>query len=164
MKTKTVALGGLLLALSMVLLYTAALLPSMRLTLHGAASFLVALMIIERGVKAGWLFYAASSVLGLILIPDKLGFMMYVLCFGLYGLAKYYIERLHKRPLEIILKLLFLNGMLALLFFLFKEAFLGDISMGDRPVYLVFLLLEAVFILYDIAFSMVISVYLKRRR
>ena len=57
-----------------------------------AKLFFIAASIMESGIRAGWLFYAAASLAGFIVVPEKLALVPYIV-FGFYGIAKYYIEK-----------------------------------------------------------------------
>lgn len=107
MKTRTAALGGILLALSVATLFFASFVPGVELTIYAVSSVYTAIMIIETNSKGGGIFYIASGILALLLIPNKAAVLPYLFFFGIYGIVKYYIEKIGKLPVEICLKLLF---------------------------------------------------------
>lgn len=156
--TKRIALNGILGALAVICLVLAAILPTNRLSLYALSSFFVAVSIIESGVKAGWIFYAATCLLALIVVPNKLGIIPYVIFFGMYGIVKYYIEKLNKIIVEYMLKLVFFNicvGIAALTvieFFGFKLAV-------ELPWWLLIIALQVIFFLYDIVYTLFINFY-----
>ncbi len=157
-KTKRIALNGILGALTVICLVLAAILPTNRLSLYALSSFFVAVSIIESGVKAGWIFYVATCLLALIVVPNKLGIIPYVIFFGMYGIVKYYIEKLNKIIVEYMLKLVFFNicvGIAALTvieFFGFKLAV-------ELPWWLLIIALQVIFFLYDIVYTLFINFY-----
>ncbi|WP_027399314.1 hypothetical protein [Anaerovorax odorimutans] len=161
--TKGVAMGGVMIALSMITLFLATFMPGIELTLYAIASFYTAFIILESGIKAGWIFYLASAILSILLIPNKVGLLPFVMFFGLYGIIKYYIEKLKKQPIEIILKLLFFNIILASGIFFFKEAFLGNIKIPDFSRPLIIGGAQIIFLFYDYLFTMGIGFYLRRK-
>lgn len=156
--TKRIALNGILGALAVICLVLAAILPTNRLSLYALSSFFVAVSIIESGVKAGWIFYVATCLLALIVVPNKLGIIPYVIFFGMYGIVKYYIEKLNKIIVEYMLKLVFFNicvGIAALTvieFFGFKLAV-------ELPWWLLIIALQVIFFLYDIVYTLFINFY-----
>lgn len=82
--------------------------------------------------------------------------------FGYYGIVKSIFERLPKRSLEWLFKCLSYTASFLILYFFLKEAFasLTDlIPLGILPVYGIGLVC---FILYDIGFSRLIGLYLRR--
>lgn len=97
-KAKTVALGGLLLALTVVFMALGSVIETSTLFLLAAASFFVGIVVREFGLKAGGAFYLAAVLLGAIIAPNK----FYVLTFAAMGLYIWGIEAvwrcLEKRP------------------------------------------------------------------
>ncbi len=157
-----IAVSAMLLAISVVTLYLQTILPIANFTLYMLSSFYIAFVILESGQKAGWIFYAASCLLSLIIIPDKVFLVPYILFFGLYGLVKYYSEKLGKMPIEIVIKLVFFNFSLGIIVIFFKELVLGSIKLPDLPIVLLMIAFEIAFLAYDYLYTMVIGFYLKR--
>ena len=87
-KAKTVALGGLLLALTVVFMALGSVIETSTLFLLAAASFFVGIVIREFGLKAGGAFYLAAVLLGFITAPNK----FYVLTFAAMGFYIWGIE------------------------------------------------------------------------
>src|SRR5699024_10135428 len=81
-KAKTMAFGGLLLALTVVCMALGSVIETSTLFLLAAASFFVGIVIREFGLKAGAAFYIAAVLLGFITAPNK----FYVLTFAAMGL------------------------------------------------------------------------------
>ncbi|HHU17724.1 MAG: hypothetical protein ACOX4V_10215 [Anaerovoracaceae bacterium] len=164
-KTKAVAISGIFLALSIVTLFAATIVPGIELTLYALSSFYIAFVMIEISLSAGWIFYIASVLLALILVPNKSGLIPYVLIFGLYSIIKLYIEKSKKLPLavEILLKLIFFNGMVALGVTIFGELFLGNIQVPDFALPVILIGAQIFFLAYDYIFTLVIGFYLRQR-
>lgn len=80
-KAKTVALGGLLLALTIVFMALGSFIETSTLFLLAAASFFVGIVIREFGLGAGGAFYLAAVLLGFFVAPNK----FYVLTFAAMG-------------------------------------------------------------------------------
>ncbi len=164
-KSHSVALGGIFLSLSIVTLYFESILPTGKLTLLALSSFYVSFVVLESGIKAGLMFYIASALLSFVLIPSKMDILLYIFFFGCYPLVKYYAETIGKRPLELALKIVFFNIMLALGFFFAKELLFAQLKLDTfkYPMIVFFAVAQVVFILYDYAFSTVIRYYVTRR-
>lgn len=159
-RTKSVAVGGLLIALTLISLFLATILPTNRLSFYALSSFPVAVIVLEYGIKRGWTFYAASSLLALILIPNKLATVPFIVFFGVYGVLKYHIELLRNLYLEFGLKLGYFTLWLAVAFFMAQEVFLGGASLLAKfPLWLLALGLEVVFLLYDYVYTLFIQYY-----
>lgn len=87
-KAKTIAFGGLLLAMTVVFMALGSIIETSTLFLLAAASFFVGIVIREFGLKTGGAFYIAAVFLGLITAPNK----FYVLTFSAMGLYIWAIE------------------------------------------------------------------------
>lgn len=157
-KTKKLALGAVLTALVVIVLYFIPVIPTNTLSLYALSSFFVAVAVIEAGIVYGWIFYGASSLLGLIIAPDKLALIPYITFFGLYGLLKYYIEKLKYRPLQFLIKLIVFNTFLTAAYFLVNE-FIFDRIKLNIPFAVIIVLLEIAFVLYDYVYSLFIEYY-----
>ncbi|NJJ36675.1 hypothetical protein GSQ52_15235, partial [Clostridioides difficile] len=107
-----VAYGGVLLALNVILLTLTNIIPVNTLFIMGVASLLVSIVIMEWGFKSGIAFYIGSIVLGFIVMVSKSQWIVYSLTFGIYGIAKYLIEKDRAIYIEYFMKLVFANIMI----------------------------------------------------
>ncbi len=162
MKTRTAALGGILLALSVATLFFASFVPGVELTIYAISSIYTAIMIIETNSKGGSIFYVASGILAMLLVPNKAAVLPYLFFFGLYGIAKYFIERIGKQTVEIGLKLLFFNISIGAGILLFKTMFLSNFDLPDYANTLLILGGQLLFLLYDYIFTLLIAYYKRR--
>jgi hypothetical protein len=155
---KKVALNGILGALSLVSLFLATVIPTNRLALYALSSFFISVAIVESGVKAGWLFYLSTALLALIILPEKLGVVPYVMFFGFYGIAKYYIEKMDKIFLEYILKFIYFNFSLGIAWLLIRQFFIAELTV-KLPWFVIIIALEIIFLVYDFVYTMFIAYY-----
>ena len=103
-----------------------------------------------------------TGTLSLLLLPSKFPALLYALFGGIYPIFKAMFERLHY-IVAWVLKLSFFNSMLTLLIFLSEYVFnLPDADLGFG--WLVYLLCNGVFVLYDIASTQLITLYLIKLR
>lgn len=160
-KSRTVALGGIFSAICIISLYMAVYLPTNRLFFYSLSSIFVSFLIIESSVKGGWLFYAATSALSMLLIPNKISLIPYLIFFGTYGIVKYYIETIKNLPLEILLKGIFFLASEAILYILYTKVF-GRLISSEIPVYWVFGAFVLIFYVYDYVYTKMISYYIGR--
>lgn len=159
-----VALGGVLAALSLLLLYLATMMPSGRIGMVAVAGLVPAAGVVSGGLATGFLSYGAAGLLGLLLLPDKGCALLYAIFFGLYPMVKSVIERLRKLPLEVLLKLAFFNIVLAVLLFGFSSLLfplLPEVLHSTLPIFLVG---NVVFLIYDYGFSKLVTYYAARIR
>ena len=80
-KAKTIAFGGLLLALTVVFMALGSIIETSTLFLLAAASYFVGIVVREFGLRTGAAFYIAAVLLGFITAPNK----FYVITFAAMG-------------------------------------------------------------------------------
>ena len=159
MKSKNITLGGIMMALSIVILYLATIIPINTIAIMTIASSIIAITILRSDVKTACTVYIGTTILGFFLVP--LDFVIYYgVFFGVYGIVKYYIERLRKLPLEIILKLIVFNSMLILISILLGLSFSSLNT--TLPSAALILGAQVVFIIYDYALTIIITFYLNK--
>ena len=90
--TKNLALAALLSALGVVLLYVGAVVEVLDMSVAMLASFPIVFAVIEMGGAWPWLMYAVTGALSLILLPQKLPCVFYILLAGFYPILKEKIE------------------------------------------------------------------------
>lgn len=163
-RTYKLALGGICLALTLAFLFGASIVPGAELTLYAISSLFVAVMMIEFGIKGGAALYAAAVLLGLLIIPNKLGILPYACLFGLYGMVKFYIEKLRYPAGQIIVKILFFGAVLASALTAFRELVLGEIRLPDMPLGLLLAGGILMMLLYDLIYTLLIRIYKERVR
>lgn len=161
--TKRITLSGILAAATLLTLFLATTLPTNRIFFYGLSSLFCAIIIIEHGVKAGVVFYLGTSILALILIPNKLRLIPYLLILGHYPIWKTYIEKINHPVKEVILKLFGLN-MFTLASYYFLTSFFLENIIIPLDLRLIFLILQIIFLIYDYAFTLFISFYFKKIR
>lgn len=159
-KTKAVAVGGLLSALTLISLFFATVMPTNKLSLYALSSFSAAVIVIEFGITKGWLFYGTTSLLALIIIPDKISVIPFIAFFGIYGVIKFHIERIKSLVIDYIIKLAYFNACLAAAVLAAKELLLGADSQLDKlPVWIIVIIAEVVFLVYDYVYTLFIQYY-----
>lgn len=159
MKSRYIAESGLLVALTIVILYSASIIPISTLSILTVASCLIPISIIRTSIKNTILVYVASSVLSFLLIPTNIA-LYYTLFFGVYGIIKYLIEKVKNIPLESLLKLVTFNVLLGIIY-LITKSFLGILS-TSLPLWTLWLAAQIVFLIYDYALTLAISFFLNR--
>lgn len=156
------ALTGVLSALSLVFLFLSAAVPSGRLGLIAVAGIVPAGAVISAGLAAGFCCYGIAGALGLLLLPLKSNAVLYLIFFGLYPMLKSLIERLRRLPLELVLKLLFFNGVLSVLWFGFSGLLLPFLPAVLARTWLLYAAGNVVFLIYDFGFTKLIGFYCQR--
>ena len=89
MKSKHIAESGILIALTLVVLYATSLLPISTLSVLTISSCLIPICIIRTSIKNAFLVYACSSILSLMIIPINI--LLKLLTFNVLLLIIYFI-------------------------------------------------------------------------
>lgn len=160
-KASVIARGGMLTALGVFLIYLSSILPTSRMFLEGLTSCLILASIILMGTKNSIAVYAATAVLSFLVCGIRLATISYVLIFGLYGFVKYYIEGLNKFALEYVLKLVYFNMCLAVLF-LISKLFMPNLLDIEAAIYIIAIAAQFVFLVYDYVLSAFVTYFRKR--
>ena len=96
--------SSLYLAIEVVLIIGASVIPGFDLTLLAVASAVGAFTIVESGIRYGVVQYAAADILGFLLAPDKAAAVLFVIFFGLYPIVKYFAEKPKKPWVQLMIK------------------------------------------------------------
>ncbi len=163
LKAKSIALNGVLGALAVVCMLLANILPTNTISLYALSSFFISISIIEGGIRAGWVFYMATSLLSLIIVPDKLTLIPYVIFFGIYGIVKFYIEKLNRIVIEYISKFVYFN-ICVIIVFTAADRLLEAVPSVKLPWGILIAAAEIVFFIYDIVYTMFINYYRNKIR
>ena len=118
----------------------------------------------ENGLKTALLVYAATSLLALLIIPDREAVMMYIMLLGYYPLAKPWIERL-ARPLSILFKLLLFNIVVVAFYYVMLFVFgvpdmlegWGDF--GRYTVAVILVIVNFTLFMYDYLLTQALHIY-----
>ncbi|MGG7212443.1 hypothetical protein ACQPUY_02365 [Clostridium nigeriense] len=159
MKAKEITLSAALVALTIIILYLNLLLPISTISILTLASLLIPIALIRGSMKSAILVYVASSIIGFFTLPINI-IMLYILFFGIYGIIKYYIEKINKISLEILLKIIFFNIIFFISFFIFKSFIAIEIT--KLPIWLFVIIAQIVFLVFDYALTLLISFYLEK--
>lgn len=161
-KTFKIALGGICLALAVIFMFGASFVPGIELTLYLISSLFTAIMIIETGVGGGALVFGGASLLGLVLIPNKLALIPYVFCYGYYAILKFYIEKIKSGILQITVKVIYFAAIISIGLLGFKAVLASGIHIPDYPVWVLIIAGTAMMILYDFVLTFLINWYMRR--
>lgn len=159
--TRKIAFTAVFTAFSTAFLYIASVFPSGQLGFLGVASLFGIAAVLEFGLWGGGAVYAGTALLGLLIVPSKSLIALYAVFFGYYPILKALAEKLKSRVLEWFVKLAIFNAALTASIFLLTTT-IFDFSLFNNRVYLIYLVCNVVFVLFDIGVSRVIAVYLSK--
>ncbi len=161
--TRALTVSAILCALGVILLALGSLLQILDITMAALASFLVIFAVIEIGGKYPFLIYAVTALLAILLVPYKTAPLMYLCFAGYYPLLKAVLEGHLPRVWAWVLKLVAFNAALALMLVLaFK--LVAELTVPATWYYYLLPLCSVVFVIYDIALTRVITMYLHHWR
>ena len=156
-RTRRLTLTAMLTALSVAIMYVGGLLDVLEISAVGITSLFMLFALREMGLGYAVALYTTTSFLAFLLVRPSVG-VLYVLFGGLYPLLKFPLER-HRRPLPLLLKLLYLNVIITavelLTVFVFAIPFEGWLLLLllyalANPTFLLFdKLLDRLLILYE---------------
>jgi len=150
-------------ALCVVFLFLGSVITVLDLSFAAMSSIVIVLAVIELGGSYPWLIWAVVSILSLLLLPDKFGAVTFLVFAGYYPIIKKHIEGLHSLVIQWILKLIVFNAAITLIIavsvFILKLP-TDEIGFGI----IVYGLCNITFIIFDIALTKLIALYLFRFR
>lgn len=173
MKASSIAFGGILTAISFILLYLTKLVPTNTLTLLALLSFIPPIALMEKGIKTAILVYVCSAVGSLLFASPHIS-LLYILFFGMYGIIKGFIERINKTFTEIVLKLVFFNITFVIISSFIKiilgidlqtmfVTLLSRLNLLElhlvSSVVVIYLLLQLAFLIFDYALTLLVGYY-----
>ena len=150
-------------AFSLLFLYLASVLPGMQIVLYFLSSIFVMGIMLEESYGLAILSAMVVSVLGLLLLPDKILLLPYVFFFGHYGIGKYLIEKRFGKVSAMVLKYIYFNIALALLYFTAQSLLFAQLPF-NLPLYMFIIIMEVIFLVYDFLFSKATLFYDERLR
>lgn len=157
-KSYRVSLTAMFAALTLIMLYLAAILPTGRLAFYFLSSIFVSAILVERQPVMAFMLYIVVSGLGLLIVPNLAMVLPYVLLFGHYGIGKYYIEKIKDKVTCFILKLLYFDLFLGLAYWLAGALLVGSV-LEQLPFWALIVLSQAAFVIYDLLYSKVTAYY-----
>ena len=129
------------------------------------AGALLIVPVIEFGTGTALTAYAAVALLSIFLAGDKEAALMYALLFGIYPIIKRYFEMLPRRLFEYIAKYAYFNaaafGAIMLAYWVFGVP-LDDGTLGRWFLPVLAVAGNICFIVYDIALTKIITLYVRR--
>lgn len=164
-KTYTLAFSSVIAALSLVFMFITTFIPVGTYALPCFAGALLAAVVLEAGYISASLVYVAVSVLSLLFVSDKEAVLYYIAFLGFYPIIKGLLERIKKRVLQYILKILIFNICIVAAFYigLFllsvpKESF---VLFGVYLPWVFLVLGNLVFVVYDFCLTRLITQYVE---
>ena len=150
-KSSRVALGGIVAALCVTVMFLTGVLPALYIAAPMGAGMLMLILVEEVSVSWAWLTYTAVSLLSVIVTFDKEAALMFVLFFGYYPILRMYLERLKLKPARFAVKMTLFNVFIVLDYWLTVYV-LGLPTFEDTMPYMYVILIVSgnlLFLMYD---------------
>lgn len=160
---KRVVVAGVLVALSVIILYLGCAIEVLDLTMSAIVSLLVVVIVIEMGYSYACLTYIATSLLSILLLPQKTPAIFYACFMGFYPIIKSYVERLKSGVLRWIIKLVVGNAAIVAMILL-TSLLVPEEFDGTGLVIATYILGIVAFVMYDVAISKLITLYFAKIR
>lgn len=165
-KARAVAFGGVITALALTLMLLAGVLPTASYSLAALAGMLLVPLVIEFGFKISVAAFVAVGLLAMLLIADKEAGVLFCCILGWYPIAKAPIEKIKSHILCRAAKLAVFNLAVMGFYFistrLFFAAGFEDTLFGQYGLPVLWGMGNIAFIVYDIALSKLIVLYMRR--
>ncbi|MCL1793664.1 MAG: hypothetical protein FWG34_07325 [Oscillospiraceae bacterium] len=170
---KKIAMAAILSSLGVIFLALGSIIEILDLSSAAIAGFLVVVAVIELGAGHSVMIYFAISIFSVLLLPNKFPAVFFMFFGGLYPIFKYHFERFHP-VLAWALKFSTFNVFLAFMIlsvnFLVESGFLPPLNdsylselFGNLKIF-IFLVANFTFLLYDIAMTRIINLYIIKIR
>lgn len=161
-KSTQVAIGGLSAAICLLLMFMTGLIPLSSYILPAMAGIVLIGVGQESGVKTAILVYVVTSLLGLMIVPDREAILLFIMLLGYYPILRPHLQRL-PRIISWFLKLLLLNTVVLVFYLLMKYVFaIPDMIDSVKFGAVLFLLLvNFTFLMYDFLITQVLILYVK---
>ena len=161
---KRIGVSGVLVALSVIILYLGCAIEVLDLTMSAIVSLMVMVIVIELGYGYAWLTYLATAILSILLLPQKTPAIFYACFMGFYPIIKAKLERLKSRAAQWVIKEIVFNVCLVVLMLLSRYLLYLDSDGLFVFEAVFFILANGTFVLYDIALTRLISLYIFKLR
>ncbi|MGI5894393.1 MAG: hypothetical protein ACOX6P_07330 [Candidatus Merdivicinus sp.] len=165
-KTNQIALGGMMAALSIVCMLLTGVFPMADFALPAIAGLLLVPIVIDAGYKGAWTAFGAVALLSAMIAPNKECALYYIAFLGFYPIVKSVLECRKGKIFPWICKILLFNLCAAVIvagaMFVFR--FPGYAELLEEAWWLLaggWIFLNAVFVVYDIALTQLITAYVR---
>lgn len=164
-KTKYLTVSAMLAALGVLILAIGSFFEVLDISVAVIASLLAVYAVIEIGGAYPWLIWLVTSVLSLLLLPQKTPAIFYAVFLGYYPILKEKLEKL-RTWLSTVCKLVSFHLALGLIVLILRLFLPSQLEMGGlwwMPI-LLYVACLVCFLVYDVALTRLITYYLLRLR
>lgn len=168
--TYRVALGGLLTAAAVALMFLGSIIPLATFAVPAMASLCVLFFALEYNRSFAFVVYLAISLLSVFLVPDKEVAFLFLLFFGHYPILKGIFENFKSKIISWVSKFAVFNASILFLYWILINvlqltAVVSDFAETTTAMLAALLIVGNIaFFVYDIALTQLITLYIYRIR
>lgn len=160
------AVSGVSAALSVALMFCSSLFYIFTYVMPMLLGVLIIVIKNTFSTSCAWFVYIATSIISFILVPEKETVLMYALFFGYYPIIKDSIDRIISKAFAVILKFIIFNISVFLVefiaYYVFGIPFFEDGNFSAAILVVFAVLMNVVFVLYDILLKKFLFLYEKK--
>lgn len=165
--SKKITLGAMVVTLNVVTIYIASIIPTMRIACYFISALYVYSLADVREYVIALLSFFVSITLCYFLLPDKMSVLPYAVILGHYGIFKCFMDGIGMdRIIVFVLKMIYCNifvgAALYIAVFILKLPVGLTELMSGFPVWLPVIIAEAVFIAFELIYSICVKIYVER--
>ena len=171
--TSKTAFGAMIAALCVALMLSTTVIPFLSYAIPMIAGAMIMLIVIECDKLWALFVYICVSILSLLVVPDKIASVSFLVYFGYYPILKAVLESKTNQVVEKVIKYVHINVIVLLSYFLMLKFFGIDTDgieflepfIGKWYTYLILGLFSSLFFtMNDITLSKAFFLYIKRFR
>ena len=166
-KSTQVAMGGLISALSIVIMFLTGLIPFGEYAFPAFAGLVLISIVVDVNFKTAMVVYVAVSILGLFVVPVKESAILFLFFFGFYPSIYLQLNRIKSKPLKVIVKFLIFNVCVITAYLIFINLFSSPeefMEFGRYTAYIMLALGNIFFVIYDLAVKSSYFLYIYKIR
>ncbi|MEG1547758.1 MAG: hypothetical protein RR232_01705 [Clostridia bacterium] len=165
--SRIITIGAAVTALTVISLYGAATLPTMRIAVYFLSSLFVYIPACEKQYKLAMCAFVSSAVIGLILIPNKLSPVLFIALLGHFGIVKSILDtNIRIRYLRFTVLMIYVNLCIGMAYLAVRFILKLDITamLPAMPMWLIAIVAEACFAAFIVLYSVCQNIYEMRFR
>ena len=157
-------MGGVVAALSLVLMFLTSLIPFGTYAFPAMAGILLILLVFNLGYGYAVAVFGITAVLSFVLLTDKEAALYYTIFLGYYPILKGVIERIRSKAIQYVIKITLFNMCVIAAFYIGllllsvpKESF---VLFGVYLPWVFLILGNLFFVVYDLCITRLVTLYL----
>ena len=160
--SSSVSLAVMFAVITLIFVYLACIFTDFQLVFYFISTVFIMWACVEREPSVMLLFYIIVIVPVLLVVPDRMQLLPFVFFFGHYPIAKLLADS-YAGKAGIVIKLAYFNVAMFLMYLLVPDMFYGYFP-AELPHIAFIIIMEGVFLLYDLLLSKLTSWYSVKAR